>query len=187
MLEGGHVKGSMMAAHLRWVKEQRPPAEQERFWSSLPRDVHERVSGMILPVQWYDFADLIAVDRAIVNRFAGGDATLLREVGAYSAQINLSGVYKTFTRSSVHAFLDNGARLHNNFQDFGSVLYVKTGITSANMIHTGYSCYSPLFCESAIGFYVQAVTMHGVTDPVAVETSCHCRGDESCTFVIRWR
>ncbi len=187
VLDGGHIKGSMMSAHLRWVKEQRSPVEQEQFWNALPRDVHQRLSGMILPVNWYDFADLIAVDRVIVDRFGLGSPTLLREVGAYSARLNLSGVYKKFTRSSVHAFLENGARLHGNFQDFGSVQYVKTGITSGNMIHTLYSSYSPLYCESAIGYYLQAVTMHDVQDVVAVETRCQCRGDQSCTFVIRWR
>ncbi len=186
-LNGGHIKGSMMAAHFRWLKEQRTPGEQAQFWGTLPRDVHQRVSGMILPVSWYSFADLIAVDRALVDLFGSGVATLLREVGAYSARINLSGVYKKFTRSSVHEFLENGARLHGNFQDFGEVAYVKSSAVSARMIHTNYSSYSPLYCESAIGYYVEAVSMHGVADVVAVETSCQCRGDESCTFMIRWR
>lgn len=177
----------MMAAHLRWVKEQRTPGEQAQFWGTLPRDVHERVSGMVLPVQWYSFADLMAVDRVIVNLFGSGVSTLLRDVGAYSARINLNGVYKKFTRSTVHEFLENGARLHSNFQDFGEVGYLKSSTISARMIHTKYSSYSPLFCESAIGYYVEAVTLHGVADTVAVETSCVCCGDESCTFLIRWR
>ncbi len=142
---------------------------------------------MVLPVNWYSFADLIAVDRVIVNLFGSGVSTLLRDVGAYSARINLSGVYKKFTRSSVHEFLENGARLHPNFQDFGDVGYVKSSSVSARMVHAKYSSYSPLFCESAIGYYVEAVSMHGVSDVVAVETSCQCHGDESCTFMIRWR
>lgn len=187
LLAGGRVKGSMMAAHIRWVLDKRAPDEIEKFWSALPAAVDPSVRGMILPVQWYDMADLMAVDKTIVNLFGGGRSEILREIGAYSAETNLKGVYKVFKRRNVHDFLRNAANLHRNFQDFGTVMFEQTGATSAKMIHSGYTCYSPLFCESALGYYSEAVALHGVDDPSVVETFCQCRGEETCTFVIRWR
>ena len=187
VLAGGRVKGSMMAAHIRWVLDKRAPHEIERFWGKLPADVDPAVRGMILPVQWYGMSDLMAVDKTIVELFGSGRPDILREVGAHSAETNLKGVYKVFTRSNVHDFLQNAAKLHRNFQDFGTVTFEKTGTRSAKMIHGGYTSYSPLFCESALGFYSKAVAMHGVDDPTVFETFCQCRGEETCTFVIRWR
>ena len=173
-----------MAAHIRWVLDKRSPAEIDKFWSALPIDIDP---SAILPVDWYEMSDLIAVDRTIMNLFGAGHPHILREVGAHSAHVNLQGVYKSFTRTSVHDFLSNAAKLHRNFQDFGTVEYDHIGATSVKMIHSGYACFSPLFCESALGFYSAAVALHGVTNPTVLETSCQCRNEETCTFVIRWR
>lgn len=187
VLSGGRVKGSMMAAHIRWVLDKRSPAEVEKFWKSLPTGMNASELGVILPINWYGMSDLMTVDRTIMNLFGSGRPHILREVGAYSAEMNLKGVYKTFTRSSVHDFLQNAAKLHRNFQDFGTVRYEQTGSTAVRMIHSGYDCFSPLFCESAVGYYSAAVALHGVVDPTVLETTCQCRGEQTCTFVIRWR
>jgi hypothetical protein len=142
---------------------------------------------MLLPVNWFPFADLIEVDRAIVNVFGGADPAVLREVGAYSARSNLTGVFKAFRANSIHDFFDNGARLHKKFQDFGEAAYVMTSRTSGEMIHSGYRSYSPLFCQSALGYYRESLVLHGAASPQVDETTCQCRGDRSCTFALRWR
>ena len=67
------------------------------------------------------------------------------------------------------------------------VEYEQTGSTSVKMKHSGYDWFSPLFCESALGSYSAAVALHGVVHPTVLETSCQCRGEQTCTFVIRWR
>lgn len=186
VLGDGHVKGSMLTAHIRWVEDQRT-AELPRFWEALPAGVRQRLRPTIAPDNWYAFSDLMAVDRTIVDLFGSGLPTTLRELGAYSACINLSGIYRTFTRTDVHEFLENGARLHWKMQDFGSAQYIRTGTTSGKMVHSGYCSFSPLYCESACGFYREAVALHNVEATSLIETTCQCRGDESCTFVIRWR
>lgn len=175
-----------MAAHIRWVSDNRPN-ELTRFWNALEPVTREKLRGVILPINWYDFADLIAVDRAIANVFGGGETSVLRDLGAWSARFNLKGVYKNFTRTSVHGFLAEGARIHATYMDFGQAIYTQTSATAGRMIHTGYTSFSPLYCESAIGYYREAVAMHGVSGASIIESTCQCCGDDSCTFVIRWR
>ena len=187
VLAGGMIKGGMMSAHIAWATNNRRPEEVRRFWSELSPGIEQSLRGMILAVNWYEFAHLIAVDRAIVRVYGGGDPTVLRAVGAHSARQNLTGLYKAFRRDSIHDFLDNGARLHSKFQDFGSAAYVKTSPTSGSMVHSGYCSFSPLFCESALGFYRESLQLHGANSIEVHETSCHCRGAGSCTFVLRWR
>lgn len=187
VLGGGMVKGGMMAAHIGWATKARTPAYITRFWAALPSNLKESLSGMILPVNWYSFADLIEVDRAIVKIFGGGDPAVLREVGAYSARSNLTGVYKAYRANSIHEFFDNGARLHSKFQDFGTAAYVMTSRLSGQMVHSGYCSFSPLFCESAIGFYRESLLLHRAVSVQVDETTCQCRGARSCTFDLRWR
>jgi len=183
VLKGGRVKGGIMAAHIGWVTDHHAPAEVAQFWNALPIATHERLRGLILPTSWYDFSDLMAVDRTISNVFGSGLTTILRDLGGYSARKNI----KTSTGASVHDFLAYGARIHSTFMDFGRAEYVRTSATAARMIHSNYTSFSPLYCESAIGFYRESVALHGITNASVIESTCQCCGDESCTFVIRWR
>ncbi|MEK6375175.1 MAG: hypothetical protein AABO58_21080 [Acidobacteriota bacterium] len=187
LLGGGMVKGGMMAAHIDWATKARSLADINRFWTALPSNLRESLSGMLLPVSWFQFADLMEVDRTIVKVYGGGDTAVLREVGAYSARSNLTGVYKAFRATSIHEFFDNGASLHSKFQDFGEASYVMTSRVSGQMVHSGYCSYSPLFCESALGYYRESLLLHRAVSVQVDETSCQCRGARSCTFSLRWR
>ena len=186
VLAGGKIKGGMMSAHIGWATGGRNSPDVARFWKALPFDLQQSLGGMILNVNWYEFAHLMAVDRAIVKTYGGGDVGVLRQVGAYSARLNLNGVYKVFRRNSIHEFLENGARLHSKFQDFGEAAYLKSSEFSSQMIHNRYCSYSPLFCESALGFYRESLQLHGARNVAVDETCCQCRGEESCTFALRW-
>ena len=172
-----------MAAHIGWVTDHHSPAEVAQFWNALPPAIHERLRGLILPINWYDFSDLIAVDRAIMNLFGSGMTTILRDLGGYSARKNLKGS----TRAAVHDFLADGARIHPRYMDFGRAEYMQTSGTAGRMIHSNYTSYSPLYCESAIGYYRESVALHGVSSASVIESTCQCCGDAACTFVIRWR
>jgi len=187
LLDGGRIKAGMMAAHIGWATTARPPVDVTRFWTALPSNLEKSLSGMILPVSWFPFADLIVVDRVIVKVYGGGDPAVLREVGAFSARSNLTGVYKVFKGNSIHEFFDNGARLHSKFQDFGDAAYLMTSRLSGEMVHSGYCSYSPLFCESALGYYRESLLLHGARSVEVDETTCQCRGMRSCTFSLRWR
>jgi len=187
LLAGGKIKGGMMAAHISWATHDRPADKVARFWNALPFEMREALGGMILPVKWYEFADLITVDRAIIKTLGGGDITILREVGAHSARLNLTGVYKIYRRDSIHDFLGNGARLHSKFQDFGRAAYLQKGPLAGQMVLSDYLSYSPLYCESALGFYRESLQIHGARMVEVGETTCQCRGAASCTFVLRWQ
>jgi hypothetical protein len=187
LIAGGMVKAGMMAAHIGWVTTSRPPTDITRFWAALPSTLQRPLSGMLLPVSWFRFADLIEVDRTIVKVFGGGDPAILREVGAFSARSNLTGVYKAFRANTIHEFFQNGATLHSKFQDFGEASYVTTSRSSGEMVHSGYCSYSPLFCESAVGYYRESLLLHGAVSVEVDETTCQCRGMQSCTFSFRWQ
>lgn len=182
----GRVKGTIVAAHVHWVKQHRSADEYLRFWDAVARDTRTEI-GMVLPVKWYDFAHLMAVDHSIADLFGDGSNSIVRDLGVHSARVNLGGAYKAFKRSSIHEFFAASVRLHSQFQDFGDVAYSARNETSGIIAHSKYTSYSPLFCASAIGFYEEAITLHGGSNVVVTEATCQCRGDRTCSFVMRWR
>lgn len=184
-LSTGKIKGTILAAHVQWVKENGTSAEYVRVWEKLPREARLAI-GLVLPVKWYDFAHLIALDHAIADQFGGGSSAILRDLGAYSARVNLAGAYKAYNRSNVHDFFATAARLHPQFQDFGNVSYLVRSDNSGVMTHRNYVSYSPLYCESAAGYYQEAVKLHGGRAVSVTEPECQCRGDAACVFVMRW-
>lgn len=186
VLTGGRIKGGMVKAHLSWLAENRSAQDKELFMQRLTPETRQTFSAPVLATNWYPFSILIEVDRALMDLFGNGKLEFLRELGRYSARINLSTAYRAFDRDTNHEFFRNSALLHSQFQDFGKARYEQTGEKSGRMIHTEYTCYSPLFCASALGYYEGCITSHGVARAVVTEPECHCYGGKSCTYDMKW-
>jgi hypothetical protein len=185
-LGAGRVKGSLLRAHVDWVRDHRSREETIEFFEALPAALRHELSSL-LPTTWHSFSTLIAIDRAIVDRFGHGRIDLLEELGTWSARTTLSGVYRFFRRDDIHDFFARAALLHVQYQDFGTAAYDATSETSGRMIHRGYASYSPLYCASAIGFYRECIRLHGGSRITIAEVSCHCLGDGNCTFELAWQ
>lgn len=176
----------MISAHLDWVRDHSSREETIELFAALPAEVRQQVST-VLPTAWYDFATLIALDRSILGCFGEHDIRFLEQIGAYSAQKNLSGIDHFFRRDSMHEFFRRVANLSRQFQDFGVVEYVEVATFTGMIRHRADPVYSPLHCASAMGFYRECVTLHGGTQVLAMEMECQCAGEASCTFAIDWR
>lgn len=184
VLPGGRVRSDIAKAHLQWVRDYHGEHAIGELFALLPHDVAHDVRG---DGEWIAFASLIALDRALDARFGRGRRGFLRELGRYSAHLNLSDARRTFRGEAVHDFLRRVAFLHARFQDFGSATYEERDMTSGRVVHADYRCFSPVYCASAAGYYEQLlVTLHAI--PVRVdEVSCQCRGDAHCTFELQWK
>ena len=185
-LAGGRVKGSMIRAHLDWVRDHASRDEIIELFETLPAEVRQQ-AATVLAASWYDFATLIAVDRTVLALFGGSDERFLEQLGGYSAQKNLAGVYRFYQRDDVHDFFSRAALLHRQFQDFGTSEYIELSPTSGCMHQRDYVSFSPLYCASAIGFYRECVVLHGGIEVEVTEAQCQCAGDAACTFVVTWR
>ena len=98
-LAGGHVKGAMVRAHLQYVRDRLGEEALARTLAALPPPVAAEVTGLLVST-WCSFESLIALDLAITRVAGGNAAELVRELGRYSAQINLSTFYRAFHRAN---------------------------------------------------------------------------------------
>jgi len=186
ILDGGRLRGGVFRSHIQWVRDTHGDVGLVKLWTALPTETAEALVGELFDTGLYAFRHLIALDRSIARLFGFEDEPTLVALGAYSARINLSTRFKDFNKNHPHAFFEQSARLHAQFQDFGRALYEKTGPMSCRMKMTGYPCYSKVFCWSAVGYYSQATEMQGGANVRIRETQCQCEGAEACVFDIRW-
>lgn len=184
VLPGGRVKGQIVRAHLQGVRDYHGGDALFRILAALPFDVRAEVASAPAS-DWCCFRSVVLLDCAIEEQLGRGKRDFLRELGRYSAHLNLSQ-FRTWRREELHKFFLRMPLLHRQLQDFGSVSYQQTSETAGSITHRAYSCFSRVYCESALGSYEQVIVMHGAAPELVIESTCQCAGEASCTFEVSW-
>ena len=179
------VKGVMFGARKQFLLD----TLGEEGFSQFLGKLTARTRGYVrtpLASSWCEFESLVELDRAIHEELKSRYPNVLALIGAASAELGIGKVYRSLDTESLIAFFENNAQFHDQFQKFGRVRFEKTP-SGGRMTYTNYPCYSPIFCASAIGYFMESILRHGGTDPSVNETKCQCHGDASCTFEMTWR
>ena len=182
-LTGCRVKGGIARAHVEVLRQKNGEKGVDDAMARLPADVAATIRAA-LPASWISFESLIRLDRAIVAA-AHGTLTML-DLGRFSASQNLSTTYRAFRRADIHDFFRRSAALHDQFQDFGREEYVAIDDRSGRIVHREYRCFAADYCESAAGYYEEAVRMHGAATATVEHPQCVARGAAECVFILRW-
>lgn|ERR1041385_3735014 len=130
VLAGSRINGTMIKAHIKWVRDYRGDAAVAKLLAELPVEDGMEVSAARAS-SWVSFESLIVLDRAIERLFGRGVRLFQRELGRYSAHLNLAKSVGPFQAGELHRFLRCSAVLHTRFQDFGMVSYKQTRGSSA--------------------------------------------------------
>ncbi|HEX2832853.1 MAG TPA: hypothetical protein VHW00_07550 [Thermoanaerobaculia bacterium] len=179
------VKGVMFGGRKQFLLD----TIGEQGFNALIEKLTPRTRGYVrtpLASSWCEFESLVELDRTIHEELKAKYPNVLALIGAASAELGIGRIYRSLDTESLIAFLENNAQFHDQYQKFGSVRFEKTP-GGARMIYTNYPCYSPIFCASAHGYFMESILRHGGSDPVVSETKCQCHGDKTCTFEMTWR
>jgi predicted hydrocarbon binding protein len=179
------VKGVMFGGRKQFLTD----TIGEQGFNALLEKLTPRTRGYVrtpLASSWCEFESLIELDRTIHEELKSKYPNVLALIGAASAELGIGRIYRSLDTDSLIAFLENNAQFHDQYQKFGSVRFEKTP-SGARMIYSNYPCYSPVFCASAHGYFMESILRHGGSDPVVSETKCQCHGDKTCTFEMAWR
>ena len=179
------VKGVMFAARKHFLLE----TLGEEAFQALMSKLTPRTRGyarMPLASAWCEFESLVELDRAIHEEMKAKHPNVLALIGAASAALGIGKIYRSLDTAELVRFFEENALFHDQYQKFGNVRFEKT-TGGGRMIYSNYPCYSPIFCASAIGYFMESILRHGGTDPKVTETKCHTHGDKTCTFEMTWR
>lgn len=179
------VKGVMFGGRKQFLLD---VAGEQSFYDVLSRLTPRTMQYARTPLAsaWCEFASLVELDRAILEALRTRYPNVLALIGAASAELGIGRVYKSLDSTELTKFLENGALFHSQYQKFGTQRYEKTA-NGARIVYTDYPCYSPIFCASAFGYFLETILRHGGRSPNVVESKCQTLGDPSCTYELTWR
>jgi predicted hydrocarbon binding protein len=179
------VKGVMFGARKQFLVDTLGEAGVAAFLEKLsPRT--RGYTRTPLASSWCEFESLVELDRAIFNELKATHPNVLALIGAASAELGIGRIYRSLDSESLVQFLESNALFHDQYQKFGNVHFEKTP-NGARMVYANYPVHSPIFCASAIGYFMESILRHGGTDPTVTETKCQCHGEKTCTFEMSWR
>jgi hypothetical protein len=178
------VKGVMFAGRKHFLSEIATPDELSAILQKVSAKTRPHVKTPLASA-WVDFESLIDLDRTIYETLEDRYPNILALIGAASAELGIGKLYKSLDSEELTKFLADMALFHDQYQKFGRVRFEKTS-GGGRMIHTDYPCYSPIYCASGIGYFLESMLRHGAREPNVVESRCQCRGDKSCTYEMTW-
>lgn len=139
-----------------------------------------------LASSWCEFESLIELDRAVHAELKAKHPNVLALIGAASAELGIGRIYRSLDSEELSKFLEDNALFHDQYQKFGTMHFEKTN-NGGRVVYANYPVYSPVYCASAVGYFMESMLRHGAKDPKVVETKCQCHGDKTCTFELTWR
>ncbi|MFZ2493836.1 MAG: hypothetical protein WA208_20345, partial [Thermoanaerobaculia bacterium] len=157
------VKGVMFGGRKQFLTDTGGPAAVD----AVAARVSPRTAGNLrtpLASSWYEFSSIVELDRAIHDEMSPKMPNVLVMMGAASAALGIGRIYRSLDTEELVAFLESNARFHDQYQKFGKVRFERTA-DGGRMIFSDYPCYSPIYCASAFGYFLESILRHGGTSP----------------------
>jgi len=181
------IKGAILKSRLAFVEQHWGRDGVERVVGSLP-DEDQRALRTVLTVKWYPFDLGKRVDEAIVQVLGGGRREVFEQMGAASADANLSTVHKQFLApGKPHVFLGKSPLIYGFYYETGRRTYERTGERSGVMTTFEAETFSVPDCLTVVGWYKRALELCGVEGVSITEDECRARGGEVCRYRIEWK
>jgi len=178
------MKGIGFANVRSYVREYHGAAAWQRVMNELSTADRHDVETAIA-IGWYEVKLFARLLRAVDRACGQGDMSLLREVGAAEADLDLNRVLRVFLRilTPSQIFKVEG-RLWSHFQDSGNWDSVKVpGGVDASLF--GWEVDAAL-CEELAGYLVRLVQFTGGKGASVYHRTCRVRGHDRCVFEYRF-
>jgi hypothetical protein len=180
------IRGSIVASRLTYVAARWGDTGRQVVLTAMPARDRKRAEGIAVDGDWFDYATLDRVDRAIASDLADGDESVLRALGRASAAYNLERLLSARVADlDVRATIERVGRM-NLFQDFGSGACESLDGGLA-LTYDYPDEVTEIYCASAVGFFEGLLDALGCEEPSVVEVSCRSRGGCAHRYELRWR
>ena len=182
------IKGVVLRAREEFVRDHFGDDAWQRVLDELPKEDRELLQENLLAARWYPFGIGERVDKAIVDTLGNGSNRIFEDIGAKSAERNLTMEHRTFlTPGDPQAFLKKAGIIYKFYYDTGYREYEETGPTSGVLTTYEAETYSVPDCLTVIGWYRKALKMCGATEIRIVEEECRAKGGACCRYRLEWQ
>ena len=182
-----NVKGSALTSRLLWVELEQGAKGVERLLHQASPDLRHSIEQGLNKAKWYPFEQFIELNLTLDRLFGKGDLSLIKTLGRYGADANLTTIYRLFFKvGTVHWILGRAVRLWSAHYDSGFMEVSTKGSKAAILRVRGFATPHPAHCLSVAGWAERSIELSGGKRPAMLETHCRTRGDELCAFETAW-
>jgi len=182
------VKGEALHALSTFVKEKYGDAGYTTFLEALPPASKAIYSQTVLVSNWYSFNDGLKVPTATISKvFANNDPGIAREMGWYSADHGLKGVYRLLVKLGSPAMIAKRASsVFSNY--YRPSVMVADSITdkSAVLRITQFEEIDPFMEQRIAGWVQRAIELCNCKNPKITLIKSMVRGDGETAYQVTW-
>ncbi len=182
-----NVKGSALSSRVLWVQLGHGDAGRDRLLAACSPELRGNVERGIEKAKWYPFEQFVELNETIDRLFGDGDHGLVRELGRYGADANLTTIYRLFYKmGTTHWILARAVRLWSAHYDSGYLEVLTRGPKTAVLRIRNFATPHRVHCLSVMGWAERSVELSGGAGVRSEEPMCRTRGDELCQFEFSW-
>jgi hypothetical protein len=182
------VKGSTLTSRVAWVRERHGEMGLHRLRAAVLPETHALLEASLLKSAWYPFVAFVDLNLAIDREFGAGDLSLIKGLGRYGADVNLTTIYRLFYLvGSVEWIIERAPALFHVNYDAGRLAVELLGSNRAQLSILDFPLPHRAHCLSVLGWAERSLELSGVALLESVEIACRTRGDNACRFRLGWR
>jgi hypothetical protein len=182
-----NVKGSAMTSRVLWVQLEHGEAGLNRLIAQCSPELRTCLENGFHKARWYPFELFIELNVVIDRLFGQGDLALVRTLGRFGADANLTTIYRLFYKlGSVQWILGRAVRLWSAHYDSGYLEVATRGPKQAILRMRGFATPHPAHCLSVAGWAERSIELSGGKGTKLDETKCRNKGDELCQLDATW-
>lgn len=182
------VKGPAIAVLPLFIRERFGQKGLDTWLEAVSLQARQVYTSQILPSEWYPIDEVyLQPTKVLCDLFYRGDPAGAREIGAYSADYALKGVYKAFVKmTSVKFFVSRTASiLQTYYRPCTAQVVLSEPKRAALQMHEfpKPSAYAEM---RIAGWTQRAFEIHGCNNPRVEVTKSLAKGDPYAEFYGTW-
>jgi hypothetical protein len=182
-----NVKGSAMTSRVLWVQLEHGETGLNRLVAQCSPELRTFIENGFHKARWYPFEQFIELNIVIDRLFGQGDLALVRTLGRFGADANLTTIYRLFYKlGSVQWILGRAVRLWSAHYDSGYLEVATRGPKQAILRLRGFDTPHPAHCLAWSGWAERSIELSGGKRTMMMETKCRNKGDELCQLDATW-
>jgi type IV secretory pathway TrbD component len=176
-----------MSSRILWVQLGHGAAGIDQLVARASPALRTEIERGFAKATWYPFELFVELNTTIDSLFGRGDLGIVKLLGRYSADANLTTIYRLFFKvGSVHWILGRAVRLWAAHYDAGYFEVATRGSRGAVLRMRGFPTPHRVHCLAVAGFIERSLELSGGKRPIVEESKCCTRGDECCQFDASW-
>ncbi len=187
MMYMANIKGVALIGRISMIKEGWGQDTLNDILAETSERSRTVLNGALLSSSWYPAEVMKELSQATYRVMKDREPLIMQKLGAMTAQMGLTGVYKTKVKENrPEDTLSRVPSLWSAFHDTGDIEIFSESPTCFVMRLSNYALPHREFCDHLLGWACTLIELSGGTGVKAEERKCACKGDPYCEIAVTW-